>query len=130
MPDPEPTRDPAREEAARAASEDVGADEFDEDLVAQETERAGAEAARIGGRTSSEPPPAEDVDETQRPLVEAGEGEAEGFEQAEQELIEHASHGDKHAARRAIEDAPLEESDDARASGSGEGDFERSSERE
>ena len=28
------------------------------------------------------------------PLDEAGEGEAEGFELAEAELIEHASHGD------------------------------------
>jgi hypothetical protein len=69
------------------------------------------------------------VDEAQRPLAEAGEGEAEGFEQAEQELIEHASHGDQHAARRALEDAPLE-SDDARASEGGEADFERSSEQE
>ena len=32
--------------------------------------------------------------EERRPLDEAGQGEAEGFEQAEQELIEHASHGD------------------------------------
>jgi hypothetical protein len=30
------------------------------------------------------------------PLIEAGEGEAEGFELAEAELIEHASHGDEH----------------------------------
>ena len=30
--------------------------------------------------------------ESQRPLIEAGEGEAEGFEEAERELIEHASH--------------------------------------
>jgi hypothetical protein len=29
-----------------------------------------------------------------RPLREAGQGEAEGFEEAEEELIEHASHGD------------------------------------
>ena len=130
MPDPEPTRDPAREEGARAAQEDVGAQEFDDDVVAQETARAAAEAAQIGGRTSSEPPPVEDVDEAQRPLAEAGEGEAEGFEQAEQELIEHASHGDQHASRRAIEDAPLDESDDARAAESGEADFERSSEQE
>ena len=130
MPDPGPTRDPAREEAARAAEEDVGAQESDDDVVARETASAAAEAAQIGGRTSSEPPPVEEVDEAQRPLVEAGEGEAEGFEQAEQELIEHASHGDQHASRRAIEDAPLAESDDARASESGEGDFERSSERE
>jgi len=48
---------------------------------------------------------------------------------AEQELIEHASHGDQHAARRAIEDAPSE-SEDARASDGGEADAERSSELE
>jgi hypothetical protein len=129
MPDPEPTRDPAREEAARAAQEDAGAEEFDDDVVARETADAAAEAAQIGGRTSSEPPPIEDVDEAQRPLVEAGEGEAEGFEQAEQELIEHASHGNQHASRRAIEDAPGE-ADDARAAESGEADFERSSEQD
>ena len=129
MPDPEPTRDPAREEAARAAQEDLGAEDFDDDVVARETAGAAAEAAQIGGRTSSEPPPIEGVDEAQRPLVEAGEGEAEGFEQAEQELIEHASHGDQHASRRAIKDAP-DEADDARAAASGEADFERSSEQE
>lgn len=33
--------------------------------------------------------------EEQRPLREAGQGEAEGFEEAERELIEHASHGDE-----------------------------------
>lgn len=32
--------------------------------------------------------------EEQRPLREAGQGEAEGFEEAEAALIEHASHGD------------------------------------
>ena len=32
--------------------------------------------------------------EAMRPLVEAGEGESEGFEEAERELIENASHGD------------------------------------
>lgn len=129
MPDPEPTRDAAREEAERAAHEDVGGEEFDDDLVAQETARAAAEAAQIGGRPSAEPPPVEEVDEAHRPLEEAGEGEAEGFELAEQELIEHASHGDQHAARRAIEDAP-DEADDTRAAEAGEADFERSSERE
>jgi hypothetical protein len=128
MPDPEPTFDPAREEGARAAREDAGAP--DEDFVAQETDHAAAEAGAIGGRVSSESPPIEEVDEAQRPLAEAGEGESEGFELAEQELIEHASHGDQHAARRAIEDAPLEESDDARAAEDGEADFERSSEEE
>jgi hypothetical protein len=32
-------------------------------------------------------------------------GEAEGFELAEQELIDHASHGDEHAAHRILQDA-------------------------
>lgn len=105
MPDPEPTRDPAREEAARAAQEDVGADELDDDVVARETASAAAEAGQIGGRASSEPPPVEAVDEAQRPLAEAGEGESEGFEQAEQELIEHASHGDQHSLEPIMRDA-------------------------
>jgi hypothetical protein len=34
-------------------------------------------------------------EEEMRPLREAGQGEAEGFEEAERELIEHASHGDQ-----------------------------------
>jgi hypothetical protein len=74
-------------------------------------------------------PPSDPVDESERPLVEGGEGEAEGFEQAERELAEHATHSDQHAARRAIQDAPLDEPDDARAADSAEADVERSSER-
>lgn len=104
--------------------------EREDELAAQEAHRAAAEAGAIGGRVSSEPPPIEGgPDEAERPLVEAGQGEAEGFEQSEAELVEHASHGDQHAARRAIEDAP-EESDDARAAAAGEADREHSSERE
>ncbi len=95
----------------------------------REIDAAAAEAAAIGGNVSSEPDPIEVVDEAHRPLVEAGEGESEGFELAEQQLIEHASHGDMHAARRVIEDAP-QESDDSRAAAGGEADAERSSERE
>ncbi|MBV8943462.1 MAG: hypothetical protein JO342_04915 [Solirubrobacterales bacterium] len=129
MQDPDSTPDPAREEADRAARGDAGTDEFDDDVVARETARAGAEAARIGGRPSSEPPSIEDVDEAHRHLEEAGEGESEGFEQAEQELIEHASHGDQHAARRVIADAPGEP-DDIRGDEGAEADFEHSSERD
>src|ERR1700677_232756 len=45
---------------------------------------------------------------------EAGGGESEGFELAEQELIEHASHGDEHTPSRIIRDAgPQEEPDSA-----------------
>lgn len=39
------------------------------------------------------------------PLIEAGEGESEGFEQAEEQLIEHASHGDWGGTARITEDA-------------------------
>jgi hypothetical protein len=99
------------------------------DRAREEAEAAAAEAGAIGGRPSSEPPGQEHPDEAVRPVAEAGGGEAEGFEQAEDELIEHASHGDQHAARQAIEDAPGD-SDDARAAEGGEADEERSSERD
>lgn len=99
------------------------------DPAREQADRAASEAAAIGGRPSSEPSYLEEPDEAARPVVEAGGGEAEGFEQAESELIDHASHGDQHAARRAIEDAP-DESDDTRAAEAGEPDIERSSERE
>jgi hypothetical protein len=99
------------------------------DPAREEADRAAAEAAAIGGRTSSEPPSDEPSDEAERPLAEAGQGEAEGFEQAERELAEHATHSDEHAARRAIQDAPLDEADDPRAAHSGGADEERSSER-
>lgn len=91
----------------------------------EQEQAAAAEAAQIGGSPTSRD--ADYVDEAQRPLEEAGQGEAEGFELAERELIEHASHGDQHAARRAAEDAPST-SDDARAAAGGEADTEYSSE--
>ena len=43
--------------------------------------------------------------EERRAVEEAGGGEAEGFEQSEELLIEHASHGDQHGTTRIIEDA-------------------------
>jgi hypothetical protein len=99
------------------------------DRAREEAEAAAAEAGAIGGRASAEPPTQEESDEATRPLAEGGGGEAEGFEQAERDLVEHASHGDQHAARQAIEDAP-DTSDDARAAAGGEADEERSSERD
>jgi hypothetical protein len=97
----------------------------------EQTEAAGTDAGAIGGRVSSEPPLVdEDAPvEGHRPLAEAGEGEAEGFEEAERELAEHASHGDQHAAGRVLQDAPGEQDDD-RAGDAGEADFARSSERD
>jgi hypothetical protein len=98
------------------------------DPVREEADKAAAEAAAIGGRPSLEPLSQEQSDEAARPVLEGGGGEAEGFEEAQRELVEHASHGDQHAARQAIEDAP-DSSDDARAAASGDPDGERSSER-
>ncbi len=59
--------------------------------VDAEAQAAAAEAARIGGRVT----PLSD-DPAREPLEEAGEGESEGFEQAERRLEDIAEHGDQH----------------------------------
>jgi hypothetical protein len=66
-------------------------DERDEAFVEEEEEEAALEAARIGGDA-----PRDATDPADQPLSESGEGEAEGFELAERELEDHASHGDQH----------------------------------
>lgn len=64
--------------------------------------------------------------EAERPVREAGGGEAEGFEESVDLLIEHASHGDSQSAHAILHDqGPVEESD-ARADG--EADHEHTSE--
>jgi hypothetical protein len=63
--------------------------EREDDLAQREEEAAAEEAAAIGG-----PAPDYEGDEADRPLEEGGEGVAEGFEEAEEELIEAASHGE------------------------------------
>jgi len=47
--------------------------------------------------------------EERRAVEEAGGGESEGFELAEEELIEHASHGDEHTPSRILRDAEPDE---------------------
>jgi hypothetical protein len=64
----------------------------DDDLISEEAAAAAADAARIGGRAGDE----DDFDPEMRPVYEAGGGDAEGFEQAEADLVENASHGDGH----------------------------------
>jgi hypothetical protein len=54
-------------------------------------------------------------EEERRPLEEAGEGEAEGFEQAEQELIEAAEHGESRVDPEVDAFTPEEESDRSNA---------------
>lgn len=62
--------------------------------------------------------------EERRAVEEAGGGESEGFELAEEQLIEHASHGDEHAAGRILQDAGLEGSEEQIDSDYGEPDEE------
>src|SRR3954451_23382786 len=67
-------------------------DEYDP-LAEEEAQAAGKEAREIGGR------PTRDLEEDKPhapamdPVYEAGGGESEGFEMAEEELIEHSEHG-------------------------------------
>lgn len=82
---------------------------------------AAAEAAAIGGRAGDE-----GVEPSQRPVIEGGEGVAEGFELAEQELIDAAQHTD-------LRLDPLRDAFPVEAGGYdlavyGEGDHEQSSE--
>ena len=63
----------------------------DRQLVEEEADAAAAEAGDVGGDA-----PIESDDPAQQPLIEAGQGESEGFELAEKKLIDIASHGDQH----------------------------------
>ncbi|HXS33872.1 MAG TPA: hypothetical protein VN758_08895 [Solirubrobacterales bacterium] len=62
-----------------------------ETLAEEEAAAAAAEAAAIGGEVGKD-----SDDPAEQPLIEAGEGEAEGFELAERDLEDIASHGDQH----------------------------------
>jgi hypothetical protein len=66
-------------------------DERDEAFVEEEEAEAAEEAGAIGGRRDPDTD-----DPAEEPLVEAGEGEAEGFELAEKDLEDIAEHGDQH----------------------------------
>jgi hypothetical protein len=82
------------------------------DPIEREAEREEAEAAReagnIGGRSGME-----DLPEEERPLAEAGEGESEGFEQAERLLEERATHNDDRGGP--LRDRPEKEEEPSRA---------------
>jgi hypothetical protein len=82
----------------------------DERFVHHEEEEAAQEAAEIGGER-----PEYEGDEAERAVEEGGGGEAEGFEIAEEELIDAASHGENR--HNPAEDAftPEVESDESTA---------------
>lgn len=93
--------------------------------VDEETSAAAAEAGAIGGRA-----PADSGDPSRFAVEQAGGGEAEGFEQAERQLVEASEHGER--SRNPGSDAFTSEAESDLAGGSvyGEADHERSSERE
>jgi hypothetical protein len=88
----------------------------------EETEAAATEAAQIGGVAGDE-----DFDPAERAVIEGGGGDGGGFEEAEQALIEHASHGDQQSAHTILHDQGKPEEPLAGRQDS-EADEERSSE--
>lgn len=80
-----------RAEGVDAGLPDAGETASGDDLVAQQESAAAAEAAAIGGRV-----PSETGDPAMDPVYEAGGGEQEGFEAAEEQLIENATHDAGH----------------------------------
>lgn len=73
-------------------AEELGVADADpiDQLAAREEAAAAAEAAAIGGPVAGET----NDDPAMRPVYEAGGGPQEGFEEAEELLVENASHGD------------------------------------
>jgi hypothetical protein len=89
---------------------DIEEDPAEDPLLRQEEDAARAEAGRIGG-----PAPDYEGDEEARPLEEAGEGVAEGFEESERELMESGQHGDPRFSPDLNAPEPEQESDRAGA---------------
>lgn len=84
-----PESDVERAERVDEQAADPEGTPDDDVLVAREESAAAAEAGRIGGRV-----PQESEDPAMEPLYQAGEGEQEGYETAEADLVENATHGD------------------------------------
>jgi hypothetical protein len=87
----------------------AAADTSVDPLVREQEEAAAAEAGSIGGRGGAP----EGTDPAMVPVEESGEGVAEGFEQAERELGERASHGDERSTPETDAFTPEVESDRA-----------------
>jgi hypothetical protein len=90
-PEPRPAPPPADTAAGSAAADPI------DDLVAEEEAAAAAEAGAIGGRVRHDPEDpdmdADSLDPAMQPVYEAGGGPSEGFEAAEADLVDNASHG-------------------------------------
>lgn len=115
----QPESDVERTERIDAALPEAGEGDT---LVAQQEAAAAAEAAAIGGRV-----PHETEDPAMEPVYEAGGGEQDGWEAAEADLVENATHGDPGASPERDAFTPEVEADRSTAV-YGEPDEEHSSE--
>jgi hypothetical protein len=83
------------EEDRERTSQDADLDAADDTLLRREEAAAAREAGGIGGRKPEyEDEEGDPIDEADRALIEGGEGVEEGFETAESDLREAASHGE------------------------------------
>jgi hypothetical protein len=83
------------EEDRERTSMDREPDRPDDPLLRREERAAAREAGGIGGaRPEYEDDEGDEASEEERARIEAGEGVEEGFETAERDLRESASHGD------------------------------------
>jgi hypothetical protein len=106
-------------ERAETAVAEPGEVPHDDVLLAREESAAAAKAARIGG-----PAPAGAEDPAMEPVYQAGGGEQDGWEAAEADLMQNASHGD--GGGNPIRDALTPELESDRSGASyGEADDER-----
>jgi hypothetical protein len=99
-------------------------DHRDDDYVDEEERLAAEEARGIGGRPTYEVP-LEEQDEAYRAVEEGGGGESEGFELAEEELIENADLGpDRPGAEVRVREGEYDEERDDDMAEYGEADSE------
>jgi hypothetical protein len=83
------------EEDRERTSTDADLDTPDDPLLRREEAAAAREAGGIGGRKPEyEDEEGDPIDEADRALIEGGEGVEEGFETAESDLREAATHGE------------------------------------
>jgi hypothetical protein len=76
-------------DATRPDADILATDDPDEQLIEEEESAAAAEVRAMGG------PQISDADDpAMEPVYQAGGGEQDGFEAAEEDLIENATHGD------------------------------------
>jgi hypothetical protein len=103
-------------------------DEYDP-LAEEEAELAREEARNIGGRPTRDLEEDLPHDPAMDPVYEAGGGESEGFEMAEEELIEHTEHGPaKPEVQVRVREEDISEEEN-RSESYGEGDEEQNRDR-